>query len=329
MARGFDKYVFIAPGSDYGHAMWSDLEDNSDCIFLNYPIETQNSILKTCHHIHFSFGINKVISLPFKGIWKKFNSLEKIEFKDELKYCIILPDVSACRMEVKYLEELGRRKNVEIVLINVNVVGKKKKLLDERAHCFTKIFSFDRKDCEKYGYIYHPTIYSRPNLIKEYTVSSDAFFVGSYTPERYKKLVQLHESITKNKGKTDFHIIGVPRSEKRIIGIEYNHQMNYSEVIRRSLSSNCVVEIMNPGQTGLTLRAMEAVCLNKKLVTDNRSVSELDYYSKGFVQIIDQVDSIDIDFILRREQVDYEYRDDFSPNQLIKHIEMEYRGANK
>lgn len=329
MGHYFDKYVFIAPGSDYGHAMWSDLEDNPDCLFLDFPIKTKSTLLRICHHIHFSFGINKLISLPFKEIWRKFSSLEKVEFDEKLKYCIILPDVSACRMEVKYLEKVGSRKNVEIVLVNVNVVEKKKKLIDERIHCFSKIFSFDKNDCEKYGYIYHPTIYSKPQLIGRQGIESDAFFVGSYTSERYEKLIQLHNTITGKSGKTDFHIIGVPRSEKRISGIEYNRHMSYSEVIQRSLTSNCIVEIMNPGQSGLTLRAMEAICLNKKLITDNESVSQLDYYSRGFIRIFNQVSESDIDFVMRTEPVDYQYRNDFSPNQLITHIENEYKRTNK
>lgn len=329
MGQIFDKYIIIAPGSDYGRAMWSDLETNSDCLFIEYPIDTRNRLIELAHHIHFSFWINNIIHLPFKRIWKRFYSIEKVNFEKKLTYCIIFPDVSACRIDAEYLDGLKRRNNIETVLVNVNVYGKKKKLIDERIHSFSKIFSFDKKDCEKYGFIYHPTIYSRPNVQIKQETKKDAFFVGTYTPERYAKLVQLYKSFKNNGGIVDFRIVGVPKSIKRITGITYNQQLNYTNVIRQAQMSNCIVEIMNPGQRGLTLRSMEAVCLNKKLLTDNRSVEQLDYYSTGFIRICEEITDDDVAFAMNREHVDYQYRDDFSPNQLIAHIEREFGKDSK
>lgn len=321
MGRCFDKYIFVAPGSDYGRAMWSDLENDKSCIFLEYPIIDCGKVLKILHHIHFSFGINKRIALPGQTVWKRYYSLSQIDFNRDLKFCIILPDVSACRIDIGYLEELSRKSNVELVLVNVNIVEKKTPLINARLHCFSKVFSFDKQDCADYGYIFHPTIYSKPVINYSHTIVSDAFFVGSYTKDRYRKLVELHNIIVHAHGQTDFHIIGVPKAEKRIDGIFYNKPIDYKEVISRVERTNCIVEIMNPGQSGLTLRAMEAVCCNKKLLTDNETAKDLKYFSKGFIAYDNPITEVDIDFIMRREDVDYNYDNDFSPLKLIEHIE--------
>ena len=83
-----------------------------------------------------------------------------------------------------------------MVLVNVNIVKKKKKLIDKRLHCFSKIFSFDKDDCSQYGYIFHPTIYSVQKLGETLNVDTDVFFIGTYTEEIYKKLIQLYKYIT-------------------------------------------------------------------------------------------------------------------------------------
>ena len=155
-------------------------------------------------------------------------------------------------------------------------------------------------------------------------VDTDAFFVGSYSVDRYKKLLRLFDLIKKANGKADFHIVGVPKSEKRVDGIIYNVPMTYKEVLQNIQKTNCIVEIMNAGQQGLTLRAMEAICYNKKVLTDNATVKELSYYSKGYIQYKNPITDIDLDYMLDRRKVDYEYKNDFSPIHLIEYIEKEY-----
>lgn len=329
MSQRFDKYIFVAPGSDYGRAMWADLERNPSCFFYEYPVETRSRLLREVYHLHFSFGINSRINLPYKKIWDKKYVFNQIDFQDKLNYCIILPDVSACRIDVKYLEYLRRKPNIELVLVNVNVINKKRRLIEERLKCFSKVFSFDINDCEKYGCIYHPTIYSTPNIAADNLTYTDAFFVGTYTPHRYRKLVSLYKKILSKNGTADFYIINVPNKEKRIKGIHYNKKLPYSEVQKKTQATNCVVEIMNPGQAGLTLRAMEAICLNKKLLTDNKTIKTLKYFSTGFIDCFSELKNNDVEFILRKVAVNYNYQDDFSPNTLLSHIEEEYCEVEK
>ena len=326
MSCCFDKYIIVAPGSDYGRAMWADLEKKRNCIFLDYPLADTNKILKILHHLHFSFGINNRFSLPLQSLWKPYYSLGKIQYSQAENYCIILPDVSACRIDEGYLRDLSEKRNIELVLVNVNIKKKKGRLLDKREKYFSKIFSFDKSDCAKYGYIYHPTIYSYTWSNEKEAYESDAFFVGSYSPERYKKLLGLYELLVSRGNKVDFNIVNVPSSQRRINGIQYNKKMPYKEVLNKIASTRCIVEIMNPGQTGLTLRAMEAICNNKKLLTDNESIIALDYYSTGYIDYSSSFTEQDADFVFNKVDVDYSYRGDFSPERLIEHIEKEFDG---
>ena len=54
--------------------------------------------------------------------------------------------------------------------------------------------------------------------------------------------------------------------------------ISYYEIINYISQSKCIVELQEPGQTGLTLRAMEALFFQKKLFTDNMEVMKCDFY---------------------------------------------------
>ena len=50
--------------------------------------------------------------------------------------------------------------------------------------------------------------------------------------------------------------------------------------------SNCILEILQKGQDGMTLRTLEALFMNKKLMTTNRKIKEYDFYDPANVYII-------------------------------------------
>ena len=111
------------------------------------------------------------------------------------------------------------------------------------------------------------------------------------------------------------------KSEKeKVKGIHYNQWLEYDQVLDYIKRSNCIVEIMDGAQDGVTLRTMEAICYNKKLLTNNKSMRESDYYKSGHIQVFESPDEIDTEFVRKRESVNYNYNGEFSPVRLIEHI---------
>ena len=58
------------------------------------------------------------------------------------------------------------------------------------------------------------------------------------------------------------------------------------------MSSKAVLDIVQEGQIGLTIRTMETLCLHKKLITNNKDIVNYDFYNKNNIFIIG-VDSFD------------------------------------
>ena len=318
--RPFDEYIMVAPGSDYGLAMWADLKQLPNCTFYDYVLRTQSKILKLFHHVHFSFALNKWTEMPLHGIWNGVLSINPNDIDPNKQYCIIFTDVSACRVGKGFLEQLHNLKNVTLVLVLVNIIAAKKRIILDRLKYFSLCFSFDKADCIKYGFTYHPTFYSKIRNNTNVIPETDAFFVGVAKGERYQKLIQLQKIMEANGLKTDFYIAKIKNSEKQQSSIHHNEWLDYGEILDKVKKTRCIVEIMGGNQEGLTLRAMEAVCYNKLLLTDNASVRDLKYYETGFIHYFKDIEAVDLSFLNTNTQVDYHYDGDFSPVHLITHI---------
>lgn len=317
--RFFDTYILVAPGSDYGKAMWQDIE-RLDCgILLENVLRPCGRVVSFFHHFHFSFSINRKVQLPFQQIWQKFYALEQVNFESEKRYCVIFTDISAARTDLKYLKKLSRQRNITMVLMMVNTMARRGTLIEKRLPYFVHVFSFDQKDVEKYGFHYHPTNYSNVKLDTCEKITTDAFFVG-VSKGRAETLAKIFVRFKEAGLKSDFYISGVSRHEKRIQGIHYNEWLSYASVLKHIQQCKCIVEVMDGNQQGLTLRAMEAVCYNKRLLTNNQAIKESKYYKSGNIQVFDCPEDIDPDFINCADPVDYKYEGEFSPVYLLKHI---------
>lgn len=319
VSEEFDEYILIAPGSDYGQAMWSDINLLENGKVLENTLRCSNKLLCILHHIHFSFFINSFVKLPLQFLWRNQYSLESVKLDDKKKYSIIYTDISAGRTDIKYLSKLSLLKNVTLVLIIVNTMKRREKILKSRLKFFAYVFTFDKKDAEQYKFFYHPANYSMHPMEREMNPITDAFFVG-ISKGRGEKLGEVFERLTDMGLKANFFISGVKKGEKRYQGIHYNQWLEYKEVLKHIRETNCIVEIMEGKQEGLTLRAMEAICYNKRLLTNNKSIQAFPFYKSGYIQIFDEPKDIDINFVQDKKLVDYHYRGEFSPLHLIEHI---------
>jgi hypothetical protein len=88
--------------------------------------------------------------------------------------------------------------------------------------------------------------------------------------------------------------------------------VEYDDYIALINASKSILDITQEGQNGLTARAMESIFLKKKLITNNITIQNYDFYDKKniFIIGIDDIDTI-FDFIntpyhdIPKEIVDY------------------------
>ena len=62
--------------------------------------------------------------------------------------------------------------------------------------------------------------------------------------------------------------------------------MNYADVISMEIKSKCILDIVQPGQRGITWRPLEALFYRKKLITNYKNIKNYDFYRKENIFIL-------------------------------------------
>lgn len=101
----------------------------------------------------------------------------------------------------------------------------------------------------------------------------------------------------------------------------YEESIAYKNVLKKVANSNCIIEFLQKDQNSQSLRFYEAVVLNKKLLTNNKNITKLPFYNEKYMKIFDKSYQIDFDWIKKRETIDYNYKNEFSPIWIINKIE--------
>jgi hypothetical protein len=153
---------------------------------------------------------------------------------------------------------------------------------------FDEVFSFEKKDCEKYNlkfatnWIYNSTAITPEKVIKQkvFTIISD--------DKRLSTLIKIASNLH---AKNISHKIFVynKKRKKRTGTIDYiNKHVSLPEVNNHINSSQVLLDINRENQEGLTFRVFESIGLQKKLITTNSDIINYDFYNPNNILIIDK-----------------------------------------
>lgn len=196
-----------------------------------------------------------------------------------------------------------------------------KKLIN--AEYWDSIYTFDQGDADKYGfrfigYSYYSMIAS--NLHLPDPQMYNIYFIGGIKGNRINMIHNVYSYLEKYGCKMCFDI-ALSRYDsivKRIDGITYHKKwIPYKESLDKMQHSKVILEILREGQTGQSIRYFEAVCYNKKLLTNNPEIIHYPYYDPHFMKYFNRVEDIDVEWIKEDIDVDYHYKGDFSPIHLL------------
>ncbi len=155
--------------------------------------------------------------------------------------------------------------------------GDKAKAIVEyiRALGFT-MATFDSSDAEKYNMYYYPQFYrSYPKEMKQIEKSDFDFFFCGRDKGRREMIDYFQERLSKF-GKCKFILI----PEKNA---DYFTYFDYLDVVKKA---KVLCEICQEGQSGLTIRALEAVFHGKKLITTNVGIKSMDFYNPNNILVL-------------------------------------------
>lgn len=155
---------------------------------------------------------------------------------------------------------------------------------------FDKCLSFDSDDCKKYGFQFRPLFFNnsyKKQLCENY--SYDFGFIGTIHSDRAKILNKLAKQCEKQDIKFYYYLY-VPgklmlmirkifdknvRHLRKFIHTTPLNKERASEVLA---ATNYIIDINHPKQVGLTMRTIEMLGMERKIITTNAYIKDYDFY---------------------------------------------------
>lgn len=319
-----NHFIMMTHNGELLNFMFNDLKQLENVQFCNERYNINNRFLKLTNKIHTSIRVNEYFNMPCKSIWNSYDVLLKKTYCKDTTYYIVFTDETIIRYDYSILariQSLGE--NIKFILLFLNPLsrpGAKKAKEIIGNFRFDLIYTFDKADAENFDFKYTECIYSHNLINGSYTEQSDLFFIGR-AKDRLPLLHSIYQKLSAKGLLCRFRIIDVNKKlQKKNTNIVYNESMSYKEVIKNVMSTNCIIEVLQGIQSGMTLRTYEAFCYNKKLLTNNKKIIDSPYYNSKYISVFETIDDIDIDFIQRDEIVDYNYSGEYSPIHFIEQI---------
>lgn len=193
--------------------------------------------------------------------------------KDINTYDMIVVADDAPLYFITALENRIINKRCKLIYYFVNPITSYPEQISDR----WEIWSFDKNNCIQYGFKYNPAPYCKMEISPQ-DILYDAVFVGL------------------NKGRENvLNILASTMQSQGLIPVikiieNKRQRLSYEQVLKLNAQSRSIVEVLQTGQSGGTVRTMESLFYHQKLITNNKNIKEYKIYNKHNIFIIGEDD---------------------------------------
>ncbi|MEQ6278382.1 hypothetical protein [Kluyvera huaxiensis] len=324
MSEGVKRTVLFISPSFFGYEkeITKELSLNNNVIFWDER-PSNSSFYKV------------LLRLGLKWLIKKYNNeyydehIEKI--KDKKIDVVFVLNPEAIDLEIlKKIKSvvLNNNSQCDFVIYLWDSVKNKptvKSILSE----FDFKYTFDHDDSTSMGMSFLPLFYS-DNIDKIINKKNDYLFcfIGTAHSDRINVVDEIlsNNRVSKNfKSYLFFYypskFIFLIRNITAKIKVKVNFKaLSKNEVIQKMSASEIIIDIHHPKQTGLTMRTLECIGLNKKIITTNESVKKYDFYDPKMICIISRKNVKIPDGFIESQAVGYLNREKYKLSQWLHQI---------
>ncbi|MBO4897229.1 MAG: hypothetical protein J5590_02895 [Clostridia bacterium] len=313
-----DRNIRKRNPNGYNTICAKDLENMENVNLVSYPLDWAPQIIRWLFYFTVKFN------LPIKRLWYPFYF--KNRFKDKKPLCFI---ASGTYLSPGYLRYLRRKyKDAKFIKIHRDLISLWEKRHPEFTNevmeeLFDIVMTYDEYEARKYFLPSFSEYESKIEVKKaENYPLCDVFFAGA-AKNRLPILMDVYKRLTDAGLSVNYYLTGVPpKDRKPYPGIEYaQRNMPYSEMLYKTVNAKCVLEVNQENSVGYTSRFLEAVMYNKKLITNNLYIKNSKFYDEKLIKCFEKAEEIDTDFVKENTEINYNYKDEFSPVHLIEQID--------
>ena len=314
----------------YYHTMFSDcLKDGS----IRYmPLQRRSFIQLLLH-----FGIHPKLPSIVRNLFLSafsiitLRDLEKEVRKmdhPKLPLCIMLSRQYIAPLHFNLYQKIRRHfpnSSVILFLTDLLCLEKDRDGILHSEKLADLICSYDQDDASNYNLHFHNVPMSDLTSLSENTHTTvDICFVGK-GKNRQQKVLELCRDLTTRGLKCAVWLTDVPEEEQITDpSIHYCGWMSYENYLKREASSRIILEIVQDGSSGNTLRVNEAIMMGRKLLSDNPALLSNPAYDSRNMMVFDKPEDISDEFLFSAVfPYTEEQQQALSPSVFLKEMEME------
>ena len=325
------NYIVLGNENEYYTLGYSDLDKYNDAVYIDSPSYAKGicgKIIGFLRKVHTSEKVNSIVKLPGKSVWNKH--LINYKFNNDKPVCFIFFCGCTFSDQIPYglIDFLKKNYiNARFVVFYQDLVCHKRKIdLMTYKKYMDLVISFDIEDSKENNLLYHPLVYSDiADTIVPYEYESDIYFCGA-AKNRLKEIIEAYVFFTNAGFKCDFNVI-IPHNQDYpdYMGIKFYRSFPYTENLRHLKASKYILEIMQKGGTGYTIRTCEAIAFNKKLISNNLYLQSAFFYDKNNIITYDSLQNIDVEILRSASKcTNNRYMHDILPYEFLKFIDKRF-----
>ncbi|EGM78166.1 hypothetical protein Rhein_1586 [Rheinheimera sp. A13L] len=291
------RVLFISPSFfGYEYEIISQLENMGAVVQYFDERPFSSSIAKICNRVNLKFFIKKTIR-------QHYEKMLKAAADNAFDYFFV---ISPETMTANFVERLKViNPNIKTLLYMWDSIANKD--AESVLHLFNKVFTFDRDDRDLFPNVeflplFYSKVFSRSSGVV--SINSDikyaACFIGSAHSDRAKVVKKIVKEFDRRGMKT-FVFLFCPGKLffwlRKLFTNEYAgmsvKEFSFTSLSKKEIqdvldSSDIVIDIEHPSQTGLTMRTIEMLGYGKKLITTNADIVNYDFYDPNNIAVVDR-----------------------------------------
>ena len=315
--------------------------------FFNYPHILKQELIKMGYEVDFfddrpSTNPWMKAAVRFKRdivknvVKKYFNSMMNTISSNTYDYVFLISgqSLSFSKDMIRQLRE--KQSSAQFILYQWDSV-KNFPYIRQMYSFFDKIYTFDRRDAKKENISFFPLFYSEKykkiasiNKNKKY----DILFVGTAHPQKYVFIKDISEKLKKNYNKEYIYFFFPSRLVyfyRRLFNPEFKKAkikefhftpLTDSQVDKLLSQSKIVLDAPQSVSSGLTIRVIETMGAERKLITTNADVTRYDFYDPQNIYVYDgkKINFDDKFFHTPYKKIDKEIYDKYELKNWLTHI---------
>lgn len=202
----------------------------------------------------------------------------------------------------------------------------------EYADFFDRQFVFDRADIAKYpsyNFCLETNFYFDYVQNKTKKNNGKFYFLGGYQKARVNDIAYFLDKIKELGKQSDFYLVARDDRAKNAFNnrsdIHYLHSsqaLSFEENLTKVSECDVVVDFLNDVHQGLSFRTFDAICFDKKLITNNQTIKEYDFYHPNNIYVWNHSNFEGLEEFLNKpyQPLDKQIKEKYSFSQWLKRV---------